>query len=320
MLTEVREQDEGVRFLRKVVDGQFTSPLLLVGPEGVGRRFSILQAAREFFAKGDSDSIHMVQLNRGVHPDFIWVQAPDQKDVGIDQIREVIEHASFLPMMAPRRYVTIDGADTMTVFAANALLKTLEEPHETTQFFLIAESLNDVLPTIRSRCGVVRFRPLSEGFVVSQLMQHMSDPTKALVYARLAEGSVGRAIQYLGSGRLALRDSMVGLLHKGLSRDFASIFAGVNAISGAAVKGASGLKLGLRFLDHVLHDLIMISYDPSRLTNLDIAEELQRLKVQIGDLRLSKLIDGLKEIRRHQSAPINLGFHVKTYLATAFSE
>lgn len=319
-MTEVREQDEGVRYLRKVVAGRYTSPLLLVGPEGVGRRFSVLAAAREAFTRGDANSFHGVQLDRGAHPDFIVVQAPELKDIGIDQIREVIEQASFLPMLAERRYVVIEGVDAMTMPAANAFLKTLEEPHLSTQFFLLAEKASEVLPTIRSRCGVVRYRPLSEGFIVSRLMELTADGTKALVYARLSEGSVGRAVQYLASGRLALRDSMVGLLHKALTRDFASLFAAVNSIGGAATKGVSGLKLGLRFLAHVLHDLAMIPYDPSRLTNLDIAEDLGRLRDQIGEHRLAKLHEGLKVIRRRQTAPINLGFHIKTYLATAFSE
>lgn len=320
MLTEVREQDEGVRFLRKVVEGQLKSPLLFVGPEGIGRRFAITEAAREAFSKGDPNSVHGVRLDRGAHPDFVLVQAPDQKDIGIDQIRDVIEQAGFIPMMAERRFVVLDGVDGMTDGAANAFLKTLEEPHESTQFFLLAESLGEVLPTIRSRCGVVRFRPLSEGYIVSHLMQHTTDGTKALVYARLSEGSLGRAVQYLGSGRIALRDSMVSLLQKALTRDLASLFAGVNSIAGSAVKGVSGLKLGLRFLEHVLHDLAMIPHDPTRLTNLDIAEDLGRLRGQIGDHRLGKLIDGMKTIRRRQTAPINLGFHLKTYLATVFSE
>jgi len=320
LLTEVREQADGVRFLQRVIEGQYTSPLLLVGPEGVGRRFSITQAAREAFSKGAPDSIHSLQIDRGVHPDFMVVQSQDQKSLGIELVRGIIEQASFIPMMSDRRFIVVDGADEMTVEAANAFLKVLEEPHESTQFFLLSQSVQGVLPTIRSRCGLVHYRPLSEGFVVHQLMQHTSDGTKALVYARLAEGSVGRALQYLGSGRLVLRDSMVNLLRKGLTRDLASIFAGVNAIAGAAVKGASGLKLGLHFLDHVLRDLAMIPHDPSMLTNLDIVEDLTQLRGQIGERRLEKLLTNIKEIRRRQDAPINLGFHVKTYLATAFSE
>lgn len=320
MLTEVREQDEGVRFLRRIVEGRSNNPLLLVGPEGTGRRFAVMAATREAFSKGDPESVHSMQLDRGVHPDFIHVRGQDLKDIGIDQIRDVIEQSRFIPMMAERRFVLIEGADAITSAAANAFLKTLEEPPQGSQFFLLAESAHEVLPTIRSRCGIVRFHPLSESFIVSHLMQHTADGTKALVYARLSEGSVGRAIQYLGSGRLALRDSMVGLLQKALARDFASLFAGVNAIAAATVKGASGLKLGLRFLDHVMYDLLMIPHDSSKLTNLDIVEVLARLRVQIGEARIERLISELKLVRRRQDAPINLSFHIKTALASAFSE
>lgn len=318
MLSAVQEQDEGVRVLRRIVEGTWTSPVLLVGPEGVGRRFSVGEAAREAFAGGDPQNIHHVQLDRGVHPDYTVIRS--DRDIGIDQVREILETASFIPMMAPRRYVVVDGADSMTPAAANAFLKTLEEPHESTQFFLLAENLLGILPTIRSRCGVVRYRPLSEGLIIRHLMEHTEDGTKALVYARLSEGSVGRAIQFLASGKIALRDSMVTLLEKALTGDLASLFAGVNAITGAGAKGPTDLRLGLRFLDHVLHDLVMIAHDPARLTNLDISDSIARLRARISDRTLGNLVQGIKEIRRRQDTPINLGFHVKTYLATAFSE
>lgn len=318
MLSAVQEQAEGVRVLRRVVEGAWTSPLLLVGPEGVGRRFSVGEAAREFFSGGAADSIHHLQLDRGVHPDYTVIRS--DKSIGIDQIRDVLESASFIPMMTPRRFVVIDGADGMTPAASNAFLKTLEEPHESTQFILLAENLSEVLPTIRSRCGLVRYRPLSEGLVVRHLMQHTDDGTKALVYARLSEGSVGRAVQFLASGKIALRDSMVALVEKAVSRDFASLFSEVTAIASGGAKGASDLRLGLRFLDHLLHDLVMIAHDPARLTNLDSADRIRRLRAKISDRSLNNLVAGLKDIRRHQSTPINLGFHVKTYLATAFSE
>lgn len=308
MLNKVREQDEGVRFLRRVVEGHLTTPLLLVGTEGVGRRFSVLEAAREAFSKGDPDSIHGIQIDKGVHPDLCIVTPPDQKDIGVDQIREVVDQTNFLPTLASHRYVVIDGCDRMTGAAANALLKVLEEPPRAVRFFLLAESGEQVLPTIRSRCGLVHYGPLSEALIVEHLQVHTDDRVKALVHARLAEGSAGRAVQYLGSGRLALRDTMVSLLKKSLTGDLSSIFEAVNQVS--------GLKLGLRFFEHLLHDLVMIQHDPSRLTNLDITDEIGRLRTNLGD-RLDPLIDGFVAIRKQPSG-VNLGFHVKAYLANVF--
>lgn len=313
MLDKVREQPEAVRFLERVVGGELTCPLLLVGQEGVGRKFSVLAAAKQSFSKGDANSPHILQIDHGAHPD-VTVIAPEipGKEIGIKEVRKVIEDAYSFPSLVPSRYVIIDGADWLSTAAANAMLKTLEEPPKTTRFFLLAEQSSDVLPTIRSRCGLVRYQPLSEALIVEHLDQHTADPTKSLVCARLADGSVGRAIQYLGSGRLALRDQMTGLLEKGLGGDLSSLFSAVNEVS--------SLKLGLRFLEHLLRDLVMLPLDPTRLTNVDIVEKLGVLRSKIGERRLGRLVTNLANVKQHHRAPVNLAFHVKTYLADVFSE
>lgn len=311
MLSEVQGQAEGVLFLRRIIEGRFSSPLLLIGQEGVGRRFSILEAAKEEFSASGYAETHCLQISKGVHPDVLILRPPDDsKEIGVSEIREMIEVTQSFPSIAPMRYVIIDGADALTPSAANAFLKTLEEPPATTRFFLLAEKGQGVLPTIRSRCGEIRYRPLPEQFVVQYLLQHTNDPAKALVYARISEGSVGRAIQYLGSGRLTLRNEMLALLKTGLMGDLSSLFSSVGKIG--------SLRLGLRFLEHLLHDLIMLPYSVP-LTNVDLKEELARVREQMGEARLWRLFDGLRAIQRTRG-PINLSYHVKAYLAFAFSE
>lgn len=311
MLNDVQGQSEGVRFLRRVVEGHVKSPLLLVGTEGVGRRYSVTEAAKEAFSKGDPESIHCVQITHGVHPDFIVVQPLDGKEIGIDAVRDVLERVDAFPSIAPMRYVVIDGADRMTTPAASALLKVLEEPCVTSRFFLLASSLATILPTIRSRCGLVRYRPLPEKFIADFLSKHTENPTKALVCARLSEGSVGRAYQYLASGRLTLRNKMLSLLKAGVAGDLSSLFSIVDDID-------EDLPHGLRFFEHLLYDLTMLAHDPSRLSNLDIAEELGGLRAQMTEGQLQSLMGELGVLRRRMQAPINLAFHVKAYLATSF--
>lgn len=213
MLSNVQGQDEGVRFLRRVVDGALSDPLLLVGTEGVGRRYSVHEAAKEAFCGGEEDDcFHCVQIDRGAHPDFVEIRPQDGKEIGVDAIRSVVNQAYSFPVTAKLRFFLIDGVDRMTPAAANALLKTLEEPPRMGRFFLLAEESSRVLATIRSRCGLVRYRPLAEDFVVASLARFEKDGTKALVYARLAEGSLGRAVQLRGSGRLTLRDQVLSIL------------------------------------------------------------------------------------------------------------
>lgn len=308
LLSEVKGQDDAVGYLRRVIDRKLSAPLLLIGEEGVGRRFSIMQAAKEHFA---DEEIHNPRIDREAHPDVLVLRPPAGKDIGIDTVRSMITSVYDFPLMAPLRYVVIDGAHRMTTAAANAFLKTLEEPPEVTQFFLLSPSAASILPTIRSRCGVIRYNHLSESFIVDHLVKHGADSAKALVYARLAEGSVGRAVQYWGSGRLDLRDRAFNLLKTGLGGDLSSLFLGVDSFK-------DDLKLALHFLDLLLRDLIMIQHDPARLTNIDIADELAEVGRLIGESRIQSLVRGLQTIRGRMHVKINLTFHVKACLASVF--
>jgi len=311
LLSEVQGQAEGVRFLERVVGGHLASPLLLVGDEGTGRRFSVIEAAKESFSGGDPNSPHCFQIDEEIHPDLVTVSAGD-KPIGVDAIRGLVDKASAFPALVPARFVIIDGADSMTLPASDALLKTLEEPPHTTRFFLLAQVAENVLPTIRSRCGMVRYRPLSEAFIVDYLKEIEEDAAKALVYARISGGSVGRATQYKLSGRLALRDKMLTLLRVGLNGDLSSLFSAVDDLE-------DDLPLGLTFLEHLLRDLVMFPHAPDRLTNLDLIEELGSLGPNLGQ-RLEKLVSGLRLLQSRRHLKITLPFHVKTYLAAAFTE
>jgi hypothetical protein len=316
VLSEVQEQELGVAYLRKVVEHALTSPLLLVGEEGVGRRFAALQATKELVCSGTRQPgckcLDCSQIDMGNHPDITFVGPVEDKDIGIDAIRSLIQQSGTYPSIAPLRVFILDGADRLTGPAANAILKVLEEPPSTTRFFLLAESAKEIIPTIRSRCGIVPFRRLSEPLIVSVLQRYESDPAKALVYARIGEGSVGRAVQYWTSGRLSLRDKVFSLLEYGLKRDLVSLFSAVDSIGPA-------LPLGLRFFGQLLLDVRMIRIDPARVLNSDMHAELQRVGPALNEATWHRLVADLRRVRVQQRTTyISLPFHVKTLLATIF--
>lgn len=306
MLEEVLGQPEGILYLRKVLDGTFTLPLLFVGEQGTGRRLSVMEAAKTVFEQ----SQHYA-LERGHHPDFRLVQVEDDKDIKVDSIRTMIDETHGLPSWAPWKFFVIDGADRLTIAAANALLKVLEEPPTKVRFFLIAECLEDVIPTIRSRCAVVLFRRLSEKLLVSKLEQYTEDSTKALVCARIAEGSLGRAMRCLVSGQLTLRDEMVVVLHLASNKDLFALFSAVNEVT--------DLSLGLCFLGQLLRDLLLLGVAPDKVINLDIADTLKKLSGQLNPPLVHRLLAELRCIRERSRAPINLAFHVKSALASVLS-
>lgn len=148
--------------------------LLLHGMGGIGKRqFASALAARllctaltaEGFACGACASCHW--LEQGSHPDFYWL-APESGEeaeaesskpqkrksvwITVDQVRELVQRTSLSKHQGGWRVVVVDTAEQLNLNAANALLKTLEEPSQHTLFLLLSSRLNRVMPTIRSRC------------------------------------------------------------------------------------------------------------------------------------------------------------------------
>ena len=248
----------------------------------------------------------------GTHPDVRVVLPEGERDVGVDTIREVLEETLSYPSVGPLRFFLIDGADRLTTAAANAILKTLEDPPRTTRFILLAENYKGVIPTIRSRCGRVSFSRLPEDVITTMVQRHEPDATKALVYARVADGSIGRAIRYWGSGRLHLRDQVISLLELGLSGELSSLFSRIDTIG-------QGLPLALRLLAQILHDLLIMPHDQNRMINLDAADRLAHISRKMGGAHLTKMVSGVRSIQaRANAASINVAYNLKNLFVSTF--
>jgi len=318
LLSEVREQDKGVAYLKRVVANECKIPLLLVGPEGVGKRFSVMAAIKEDFSGGDPGDNQCLQVDRGTHPDLIILTPDLGKDIGVDEMREALTEATLHPSVARRRYIVVDGADRLSEGAANAILKVLEEPPKNTRFLLISNSLEKVIPTIISRCGVVRYNRLSEPFISAALSQLTDDSTKATVYTRLSEGSVGRAVQYLGSNRIIFRNRVMALLKTAVTGDLSTLFSAIDEL--ATEKKSAELILAFQFLERIVTDLYLISYAPERIANMDLHEELTLLRERLGPIRLAALRREINVVQERLPSKPNLAYQIKNCFCVAISE
>lgn len=179
---------------RSLDRGRVAHAYLFAGPREVGKR----TVARAFASAllGDGSPIDR-------HPDFIFVErAIDPKTgarkggITIDQIRDLRGRLAMGAFMNGWRAAIIDDAHLMNVESANALLKSLEEPHRRTLLILIAASDEAVLPTIRSRCQVLRFGRVSTDRIAEALERRGLPQDMARLYARLADGRPGRAFMF----------------------------------------------------------------------------------------------------------------------------
>ncbi len=187
--------------------GEVAHAYLFYGPAGVGKRTVAYRFGAALVSDGDKDAED--RALRGLHPDLSEVE-PEGQFTTIGQIRELVRQAASRPFEGARR-VFILRADTLNVQAANAFLKTLEEPEGGAVFILLAISREGVLPTIVSRTQAVRFDPVPSGDVVSFLMQRGHPEGEACLAAALGRGSVGLSLRYAEEDELKeLREAVFG--------------------------------------------------------------------------------------------------------------
>ena len=183
---------------------------ILSGRKGVGKSAFALAAARELVAEEG------IPQPPGDHPDIRYVSHPPKNDtearkrddgkpfelarnIKIDQIRELQRRLTTRPTLGSRRVVILDPADDMEPGAANALLKSLEEPPAGTYFLLIAHRIGRLLPTIRSRCRVLSFPRVADADMDRVLARESPQASAEMREAAIAaaNGSPGAAIDFV---------------------------------------------------------------------------------------------------------------------------
>ena len=222
----VRGHDRVVASLRRALaQGRFPHAFLFVGPAGVGKRlFAETLAQAVLCQRRPEEELDpcgvcpsCLQVEARIHPDVLRVVKPEDKhELPISLIRDLNHDLGLKPMAGARRVAIVDDADDLSEEAANAFLKTLEEPPPGSILILLGTAPEAQLDTIVSRSRVVRFAPLPESDLAAILLDRglTDNPAEVARLAHLGEGSVGRALGLadpeLGSFRRSMIDEISG--------------------------------------------------------------------------------------------------------------
>lgn len=201
---------------------------ILSGPHGIGKASLARELALTLLAgeeaagkvSGSHPAAHLFEA--GTHPDFAELSrlakegGERARNISVDQVRGLARLLSTAPSVSQRRVILIDAADDMERGAANALLKSLEEPPRDVLFLLVSHAPSRLLPTIRSRCRLLRLSPLGSADMAAAL--RAADPTLSeaaiMELVAIGEGSPGRALALSGLGV----SEMIGTLER-IARD-----------------------------------------------------------------------------------------------------
>ena len=314
---------------RMMVTERLPGAMLFVGEEGIGKKRFALEVARALNCRTPKDHeacgvcsscTRIFKLNYPQRDDadewtqIIWTDHPDvglvvapKRVLRVEQMRQIEKEANFRPFEGKARVFLIDEADKLNDASANALLKVLEEPPRTSYLILITSRPAMLLPTILSRCQMIRFSPLTPAEIETHLTKNkLADTKTAQLRARAASGSIGRAL----SGDLVTftsqRKAMLKVLNAlVLSQDRAQLLRAAEQLNEAQYKDEFEERLDV--LETLIRDAWMLSLgvNSEQLVNEDLSGELREIAEKLDSSRAADWILQIEDLREQLIVNVN---------------
>lgn len=209
-------QDVAIKAIKNMIaQDQVRGTYLFLGPDGVGKRATAISLAKAVNCEGDSrdtdcECTSCKKIDSGNHPDVFLVYPEGASySIKIIRIREIIYEASLKPYEAKKRVFIVNDAEAMTEEAQNSFLKLLEEPPKNHILMLTSSNMAGILPTVISRCKILKFNKLAQPMIQGFLMSRDFDEDQAILYSHMAMGSIGRAIELKEMNIVSQRDEIV---------------------------------------------------------------------------------------------------------------
>ena len=303
--------------------------LLFVGEDGIGKKLFALEIAKALNCRALKPSgpcgtcspcVRISKLNYPTSSDaedwkpMIWTDHPDvgmvvapKRVLLVSQMRQIEQEANFRPFEGKARVFLIDDADKLNAPSANALLKVLEEPPPTSHIVLITSRPAMLLETIRSRCQMIRFSPLTPEEIETHLVQNkLSDKASARLQARVATGSIGRALSGDLEAFIDQRTAMLSVL-KALAgkADEAQLLRSSEELNEAQYKDEFEERLDV--LETLIRDAWMLALGATKeqLVNEDLFSELEKKSNQLDPERAGSWILQIEDTREQLIVNIN---------------
>ncbi|MGD0781011.1 MAG: DNA polymerase III subunit delta' [Dehalococcoidales bacterium] len=320
---QVIGQARAVSMLKNSIDsGRLSHAYLFVGPQHVGKMTLALNLAQALNCEADDkpclacDSCKKIAAGNHSDVQIIGLMQDEEENeaklIHTDQIKDVLHAASLPPFEGNQKVFIIDGAELLSMEAANRLLKTLEEPEAKVTFILLSTNENRLLKTIVSRCQRIELKPMPLAEEEKALVEQTTvKPEQASLLAALSHGCIGWAITAAGDEKILVqsRETLDQIIST-VKGDYEDRFAYVARLAAGFSQNRRAVYDTLdRWVDY-WRDLMLVKLDcPDMITNIDRKEEIIKMA---GNYSLNRIRNYIKSI---ESAAIQLKQNVNARLA-----
>ena len=317
---------------RHIASDQVRHAYLITGPDGVGKRTLAMRFAQALNCTdpakpgetcGQCRSCQFIQ--RKQFPDLHIVEAEDVGGIlKVEQIRELQHQLALSPYEGKRRVALLLRFHEANANAANALLKTLEEPASKVVILLTAQSKETLLPTIPSRCEVLPLRNVSRDQIEKALIGRGEGNESAALLARLAAGRPGWAFRYasnpdLLNERTEYLEDLLNILQTGRLERFKHVERVTQAWERERKRGAEHPRLrAIGVLEHWVsfwRDAMMHAYDATaEQRNVDRTEDIQMLVSALSPGKISESLCKIEQLKRDLQKNANVRLAIENLM------
>lgn len=316
---EIFGQEQIVKNLRTAIQqDRIAHAYIFDGAEGLGKGMTAVAFAQAIICKAFQQEpcntcSACIKFRHNNHPDIMMIE-PEGASIKNKQIEAFQQDLQRKPYESSKKVYIIKQGDQMTESAQNRLLKTLEEPPEYGVIILISENANRFLPTIRSRCQMMKFHRLGEQQILLFLREKYGmAPEESRVYAAFSDGIPGKAVQLKESPAfLEKREATIGVIEKVLEGDPLSVFS----LTDFFESNKDNIQELLDFMLTWFRDILILKETSSEdyLINLDKKRALNSYALRIGYQQISHIIKIIERTKGDLKANINFQLAIENML------
>jgi len=313
------------QFLQKnLANNKLAHAYLFVGKEHIGKNFLAREFSKTILCqdyheqnqnKAESfpcnQCVFCSQFDKGIHPDVYFLKKEeDKKNITVEQVREMQKILYLTSFLNSYKIVLVEKAEELSEGAQNALLKILEEPRPKTILILIANNSNSILPTITSRCRVIKFQPVASEKIFHHLLGLGASREQARLFSALVFGQIGLAINFYDNpdfyqNYLEQTKQFIRLWGDNLAVRFKTV-DNLLTNSFTPLEKQTVINQNLENWQLLLRDILLVQNNLGHLiSNLHFQKETENLAKEIKAVKIIELQKNINQVKKFLNYNIN---------------